>query len=63
MRLPLTYNRLDEARRVSVVSVVGVEKDFHSLGLLLVADFDGPIERVWQLWADSVRRMDALLAT
>ena len=40
---------LPEARRMSVVSV---EKDFDSLSLTLVADFDAPIERVWQLWAD-----------
>ena len=34
------------------MSVVSVEKDFDSLSLILVADFDAPIERVWQLWAD-----------
>jgi len=34
------------------LSVVSVEKDFDSLSLILVADFDAPIERVWQLWAD-----------
>ena len=34
------------------MSVVSVEKDFDSLSLTLVADFDAPIERVWQLWAD-----------
>ncbi|HEU4396813.1 MAG TPA: SRPBCC domain-containing protein, partial [Actinomycetota bacterium] len=34
------------------MSVVNVEKDFDSLSLILVADFDAPIERVWQLWAD-----------
>jgi uncharacterized protein YndB with AHSA1/START domain len=27
-------------------------KDFDSLSLTLVAEFDAPIERVWQLWAD-----------
>ena len=36
-------------RRMSVISV---EKDLDSLSLTLVADFDAPIERVWQLWAD-----------
>ncbi len=34
------------------MSVVSVEKDFDSLSLTLVADFDSQIERVWQLWAD-----------
>ncbi len=34
------------------MSVVSVEKDFDNLTLTLVAEFDAPIERVWQLWAD-----------
>jgi uncharacterized protein YndB with AHSA1/START domain len=34
------------------MSVVSIEKDFESLSLVLVAAFDAPIERVWQLWAD-----------
>jgi uncharacterized protein YndB with AHSA1/START domain len=34
------------------MSIVSVEKDFESLSLVLVAQFDAPIERVWQLWAD-----------
>lgn len=34
------------------MSVTRVDKDFDSLTLTLVADFDAPIERVWQLWAD-----------
>ena len=34
------------------MSVTSVDKDFDSLTLTLVADFDAPIERVWQLWAD-----------
>jgi uncharacterized protein YndB with AHSA1/START domain len=34
------------------VSIVSVEKDFERLALVLVADFDAPIERVWELWAD-----------
>jgi uncharacterized protein YndB with AHSA1/START domain len=34
------------------VTVIGVEKDYDSLSLTLVAAFDAPIERVWQLWAD-----------
>ena len=34
------------------MTVVRVEKDLESLSLTLVAEFDAPIERVWQLWAD-----------
>jgi uncharacterized protein YndB with AHSA1/START domain len=34
------------------MSVTRVDKDFDRLTLTLIADFDAPIERVWQLWAD-----------
>ena len=34
------------------MSVFKVEKDLDGLSLLLIADFDAPIERVWDLWAD-----------
>ena len=34
------------------MSIVSVDKDLDNLSLTLVADFDAPIERVWQLWAD-----------
>ena len=34
------------------MSVTSVEKNFDSLSFTLVADFDAPPERVWQLWAD-----------
>ena len=34
------------------MGVTSVVKDFDSLTLTLVADFDAPTERVWQLWAD-----------
>ena len=34
------------------MSVTSVEKNLGSLTIALVADFDAPIERVWQLWAD-----------
>lgn len=37
------------------MSVVSVEKDLASLSLTLVAEFDAPIERVWELWADPRR--------
>ncbi|MET9273751.1 SRPBCC domain-containing protein [Kribbella sp. NPDC003557] len=34
------------------MSVTSVDKDFDALTLTLVADFDAPAERVWDLWAD-----------
>ena len=34
------------------MSIVSVEKDVENLTLVLVAEFDAPIERVWELWAD-----------
>jgi uncharacterized protein YndB with AHSA1/START domain len=34
------------------MTVVTVEKDYESLSLVIVAEFDAPIERVWELWAD-----------
>jgi uncharacterized protein YndB with AHSA1/START domain len=34
------------------MSIVSVEKDLEGLSLVLVAEFDAPIERVWELWAD-----------
>ena len=34
------------------MSIVRIERDYERLSLLLVADFDVPRERVWQLWAD-----------
>lgn len=34
------------------MSVTSIQKDFDSLTLTLIADFDAPIDRVWQLWAD-----------
>ena len=34
------------------MSVTSVDKDLDNLTLTLVADFDAPAERVWQLWAD-----------
>jgi uncharacterized protein YndB with AHSA1/START domain len=35
------------------MSVTSVDKDFDNLTVTLVAEFDAPIERVWQLWADA----------
>jgi uncharacterized protein YndB with AHSA1/START domain len=34
------------------MSVTSVDKDFDNLTLTLIADFDAPVEQVWQLWAD-----------
>lgn len=34
------------------MSVTSVEKNFDDLSLTFVADFDAPVEQVWQLWAD-----------
>jgi uncharacterized protein YndB with AHSA1/START domain len=34
------------------MSITSIDQDFDNLTLTLVADFDAPIERVWQLWAD-----------
>ena len=34
------------------MSVSSIDKDFDSMTLTLIADFDAPIERVWELWAD-----------
>ena len=37
------------------MSVTSVDKDFEGLTLTLVADFDAPPERVWELWSDPRR--------
>jgi uncharacterized protein YndB with AHSA1/START domain len=34
------------------MTVTTVDKDVEALTMTLVADFDAPVERVWQLWAD-----------
>ncbi len=34
------------------MSVISLDKDFDTLTMTLVAEFDAPRERVWQLWAD-----------
>ena len=34
------------------MTVISVEKDIDNLSLTLVAEFNAPIEQVWQLWAD-----------
>ena len=39
-------------RRRETMTVTSIEKDYDGLALVIVADFDAPVERVWQLWAD-----------
>jgi uncharacterized protein YndB with AHSA1/START domain len=34
------------------LSVTSVDKDYDSLTLTLIADFDASIDRVWELWSD-----------
>jgi uncharacterized protein YndB with AHSA1/START domain len=34
------------------MSVTSVDKDYDNLTSTLVADFDAPMDEVWQLWAD-----------
>ena len=34
------------------MAVTRVDKDYERLSITFVADFDTPLERVWQLWAD-----------
>lgn len=34
------------------MTVIDVQKDAAALTLTFVAEFDAPVERVWQLWAD-----------
>lgn len=34
------------------MSVTSVDKDLDNLTFTLIADFEAPVERVWELWAD-----------
>jgi len=34
------------------LSVTSVETDYDNLTITLIADFDAPIERVWEMWSD-----------
>jgi uncharacterized protein YndB with AHSA1/START domain len=34
------------------MSITSLDKDFDTLTITLIADFDASVERVWQLWAD-----------
>lgn len=34
------------------MSVTSVDKDYETLTITVIADFQAPVERVWELWAD-----------
>ena len=34
------------------MSITDVQKDFDARTVILTADFDAPVERVWELWGD-----------
>jgi uncharacterized protein YndB with AHSA1/START domain len=34
------------------MSITSVDTDYDNLSITLVADFDAPIDRVWELWSD-----------
>jgi uncharacterized protein YndB with AHSA1/START domain len=34
------------------VSVTSIDTDYDNLAITLIADFDAPIEQVWELWSD-----------
>ena len=34
------------------MSVTSVDTDYDNLAITLIADFDAPIDRVWELWSD-----------
>jgi uncharacterized protein YndB with AHSA1/START domain len=34
------------------LSITSVETDYDNLTVTLIADFDAPIDRVWELWSD-----------
>jgi uncharacterized protein YndB with AHSA1/START domain len=34
------------------LSIISVDTDHDNLALILIADFDAPIRRVWELWSD-----------
>ena len=39
--------------REGTMSIVSVEKDPQQLQLTVIAEFDAPPERVWQVWEDA----------
>jgi uncharacterized protein YndB with AHSA1/START domain len=40
------------------MSVTSVDKDYDNLTVTLIADFDAPIDQVWELWSDP-RKLEA----
>jgi len=34
------------------MSITSVDTDYDSLSITLIADFDAPIDQVWELWSD-----------
>jgi uncharacterized protein YndB with AHSA1/START domain len=34
------------------MSITSVDKDYDNLTITLIADFDAPIDQVWELWSD-----------
>ena len=34
------------------MSVTSVDRDYDNLTITLIADFDAPIDQVWELWSD-----------
>ena len=34
------------------LSITSVDTDYDNLTISLIADFDAPIEQVWELWSD-----------
>ncbi len=34
------------------MTVIAVDKDLDACTLTITAEFDAPLERVWELWAD-----------
>jgi uncharacterized protein YndB with AHSA1/START domain len=34
------------------MSITSVDRDYDNLTITLIADFDAPIDQVWELWAD-----------
>jgi uncharacterized protein YndB with AHSA1/START domain len=37
------------------MTVTSVDRDYDDLAITLIADFDAPIDRVWELWSDPAK--------
>src|SRR5918911_4267563 len=40
------------SRRRNQMTITNVDTDYDSLTVTLIADFDNPIDKVWELWSD-----------